>query len=106
MWSVLHIRHRQKKSIAGLVCQQSTCSAREHFPPASATHAEKPTGLFGSGDRAGLLVASESLPVASQVIFSSELSILSFQTGKSEQHCSRKEISFICAPLQQEEGDS
>ena len=44
-------------------------------PPASATHAEKPTGLFGSGDRADLLVASESLPVASQIIFSSELSI-------------------------------
>ena len=44
-------------------------------PPASATHAEKPTGLFGSGDRADFLVASESLPVASQIIFSSELSI-------------------------------
>lgn len=95
------------------LCQQETgrldgmrLKFRLVFPPASATHAEKPTGLFGSGDRAGLLVASESLPVASQVIFSSELSILSFQTGKSEQHCSRKEISFICAPLQQEEGDS
>lgn len=100
-----------------LLCQHSTCSAREHFPregrtpnnyfraetgswffksvvpignrttgweeikiqtsspPASATHTEKPTGLFGSGDRADLLVASESLPVASQNIFSSELSI-------------------------------
>lgn len=44
-------------------------------PPASATHAEKPIGLFGSGDRSDLLVAFESLSVASQIIFSSELSI-------------------------------
>jgi len=68
-----------------------TCS-----PPASATHAEKPTGLFGSGDRADLLVASESLPVASQIIFSSELPVLNFQAGKSERHCSgKKAASFV-----------
>lgn len=65
-------------------------------PPASATHAGKPTGLFGSGDRADLLVASESLPVARQIIFSSELSVLSFQAGKSEQHHSgKKSVSSV-----------
>lgn len=126
MWLVLHIRHRQKKSVAELVCQHSTCSARQHFPeegktpknyfraesasgffksvvltgdrttrwkeikiqtlssPASATHTEQLSGLFGNGKRADLPVASELLPVASWIIFSSELLVLSFQAGKSE----------------------
>lgn len=118
LWSVLHIRPRQKKSAAGLVLstlylqhQASSSWSRKNppknyfraktgswlfvlvvptgggttgqkkikiqsiSPPASATHAEKPIGLLGSGDRPDLLVAFESLPVASQIIFSSELSI-------------------------------
>lgn len=69
-------------------------------PPASATHAEEPARLFGNGDRADLLLASESLSAASQIIFSSELPILNFQTGKSEQYCSGKKLvssAFPCS---------
>lgn len=69
-------------------------------PPASATHAEEPAWLFGNGDRADLLLASESLSAASQIIFSSELPILNFQTGKSEQYCSGKKLvssAFPCS---------
>lgn len=54
---------------------QKKIKIQSSSPPASATHAEKPIRLFGSGDRPDLLVAFESLPVASQIIFSSELSI-------------------------------
>lgn len=141
MWSVLHIRHKQKKSLAGLPtpylqCQRAFPQRRKNppqellqitawlqfcksivptgerttgwkeikiqtgSPPASATHAEEPAWLFGNGDRADLLLASESLSAASQIIFSSELSILNFQTGKSEQYCSGKKLvssAFPCS---------